>query len=495
MRLPALGAAIAFACFASLGSHAADVDDPDPYFELPEYVPRGSRIAPPQDYVARGSRVVPPQDYVARGSRVVPPQDYVGRGSRVAPPQDIVAPAPTPRLPPRESAPRTSPPPQVTCNRVWRCEDYECGWKSVCKPRPEPAPAPAAAPVPERYGSPRPPAAVPQVRPVPRLEPVVLAPAPIPAIETRAGNPLVLLGQRLFHDTRLSRTGRTACAVCHNPAYAYAQPRQVAQQDNGQPGKRNVPSLLNAGFLPALMWDGRFRSLEQQASGPFSTGEMGIDIAEAVRRLAADREYVYLFAAAFNERPSANAMAAALAAYQRTISAGTSRFDRYIANNRAVALTRMELDGYSMFQTTAGCSNCHQLQPTVNRRPSELRLFTDFGYHNLGIGYASGRFADPGRYRVTGVDTDFGAFRTPSLRNVAVTPPYMHDGSLATLEEVINYYDVGGRPNPYLSPFIRPLDLDQYEKAALLAFLRTLTDQQYEPRPVDRPTGLYSRID
>ena len=114
-----------------------------------------------------------------------------------------------------------------------------------------------------------------------------------------------------------------------------------------------------------------------------------------------------LFAAAFNDRPSANGMAAALAAYERTFSTGTSRFDRYIANNRAVTLTRMELDGYSIFQTTAGCSNCHQLQPTANRGTSALSLFTDFRFHNLGIGYAAGRFADPGRYRVTGVETDY----------------------------------------------------------------------------------------
>ena len=454
MRLPALGAAIAFASLASFGSQAADVDY---YYGYP--VPE----AP----------------------------GYVTRGSRLPPPPDLVVPAPTPKVVPREAAPRTTPAPQVTCTRVWRCDEYDdCAWKSVCKPRPEPAPA--------RYESPRPPAAVPQERPAPRPQPVVAQPvvlAPAPAIDSRSGNPLILLGQRLFHDTRLSRTGTTACAVCHISSYAYAQPRQVALMDNGQLGKRNVPSIINASLLPALMWDGRFRSLEQQAFGPFSTGEMGIDVAEAVRRLSADREYVYLFAAAFNDRPSANGMAAAIAAYERTFSTGTSRFDRYIANNRAASLTRMELDGYSVFTTTAGCSNCHQLQSTANRSASALSLFTDFRFHNVGIGYANGRFPDPGRYRVTGVDSDYGAFRTPSLRNVAVTPPYMHDGSLATLEAVIDYYDAGGRANPFLSRFIRPLELDDYEKAALVAFLRTLTDQQYEPKPIDRPTGLYSRID
>ena len=110
-------------------------------------------------------------------------------------------------------------------------------------------------------------------------------------------------------------------------------------------------------------------------------------------------------------------------------------------------------------------------------------MFTDFGFHNLGIGYAAGRFADTGRYQSSGDESDLGAFRTPSLRNVAVTAPYMHDGSLATLEDVIEFYDAGGRPNPNLSPFIRPLFLSDYEKAALVAFLQTLTDQ-YDPIPM-----------
>ena len=152
----------------------------------------------------------------------------------------------------------------------------------------------------------------------------------------RPGSPLILLGQRLFHDRRLSRTGNTACAVFHNPASAFAQPRQVARLDNGQPRRRNVPSLINAGVLPALMWDGRFRSLEQQAFGPFVTGEMGMDVAEAERRLKSDPEYVRLFRGALNDRPSANGMATALAAYQPTLISGASRFDRFIVNNRAV---------------------------------------------------------------------------------------------------------------------------------------------------------------
>jgi cytochrome c peroxidase len=298
------------------------------------------------------------------------------------------------------------------------------------------------------------------------------------------GSRLILLGQKLFYDGRLSRTGLTACATCHDPHYAFAQPTRVSQSDTGQLGLRNAPSLINAGVLPVLMWDGRFRTLEQQATSPFLRGEMGIDIREAERRLNSDAEYLHMFQAALSSRPSASGMARALAAYQRTLISETSRFDRFISNNKAANLTSLELDGLLLFERKAGCSICHQLEPSGNYQTSGLRLFTDFGFHNLGIGYAAGRFADTGRYRASGDESDLGAFRTPSLRNVAVTAPYMHDGSLATLEDVIDFYDAGGRPNPNLSPFIRPLFLSAYEKAALIAFLRTLTDQQYDRTPL-----------
>lgn len=303
-----------------------------------------------------------------------------------------------------------------------------------------------------------------------------------PAPNTRY---LTLLGQKLFYDRRLSRTGMTACATCHDPNYAFAQPARVSRSDNGQLGVRNAPSLINAGFLPVLMWDGRFRTLEQQATSPFLRGEMGIDVREAERRLNFDAEYLHLFQAALNSQPSASGMAIALAAYQRTLISEANRFDRFISNDRATYFTDLELNGFRLFENKAGCNICHQFQPLGNNRAG-IRLFTDFGFHNLGIGYMAGRFADTGRYRTTGDESDLGAFRTPSLRNVAVTAPYMHDGSLATLEEVIDFYDAGGRPNPNLSPLIRPLFLSPYEKAALAAFLRTLTDQPYDPIPMSQ---------
>jgi cytochrome c peroxidase len=291
---------------------------------------------------------------------------------------------------------------------------------------------------------------------------------------------LVLLGKKLFFDARLSETGNTACASCHDPRYAYAEPRRVSISDNGRPGQRNAPSLLDVAFRPRLMWDGNFRSLEEQALSPFQRGEMGIGVDLALRRVRSDRRYVHLFRAALGQRPTPQGMARALAAFQRTLVSGPSRVDRFLLSKEPL-LTPLEHDGLQIFNGEAGCSNCHQ--PFPSRRDGRVHgrpLFTDFQFHNLGIGFRPDGLVDPGRIKLSRIDADWGAFRTPSLRNVAMAPPYMHDGSLATLEEVVEFYNAGARPNPNLSPLIRPLFLGPYEKAALVAFLRALTDQGYE---------------
>ena len=301
-------------------------------------------------------------------------------------------------------------------------------------------------------------------------------------------NTLAVLGQKLFFDARLSRTGTTACASCHHPGYAFAEPRRVSVSDSGNAGRRNAPSLINAGYLTALMLDGRFRTLEQQALSPFRRGEMGISVDEAVHRLNSDAEYVHLFRRSFDRQPSPDGIARALAAYQRTLVSGENRVDRYLRSEPGI-LSRLEHDGFVIFDSKAACSSCHRVavsrsDPWTYAPP----LFTDMRFHNLGVGYRAGRFADPGRYGVSGVESDLGAFRTPSLRNVARTAPYMHDGSLTTLEDVVDFYDAGGRTNPNLSLRIRPLFLSDYEKAALAAFLRALTDRQLEHV---RPAGLW----
>jgi cytochrome c peroxidase len=300
--------------------------------------------------------------------------------------------------------------------------------------------------------------------------------------EPSTGSSAASLGEKLFFDTRLSRTGATACASCHRPEYAFAEPRRVSVSDSGRRGERNAPSLVNVGYVPALMWDGRFRTLEQQALSPFLRGEMGITVEEAEYRLRRDPEYVYLFDLAFGRPPSADGLAAALAAYQRTLVSGESRFERFLRTSDPRILTALEREGYGIFDGRARCSTCHHFsRPRADPWREIPLLLTDSQFHNLGIGYRSGRFADPGRFSVTGRERDVGAFRTPSLRNLDPTGPYMHDGSLATLEEVVEFYARGGRPNPYLSPLLRPLFLTSYEKAALIAFLRSLNEPEYAP--------------
>src|SRR5262245_12548460 len=298
--------------------------------------------------------------------------------------------------------------------------------------------------------------------------------------EPSTGSNAASLGEKLFFDTRLSRTGATACASCHRPEYAFAEPRRVSVSDSGRRGERNAPSLVNVGYLPELMWDGRVRTLESQALSPFRRGEMGITVEEAEFRLRRDPEYVYLFDLAFGRPPSAQGMAAALATYQRTLVSAENRFERFLRTNDARILPPLERDGYAIFDGRAQCSQCHHFsRPPADPWRQAPLLLTDWRFHNLGIGYRSGRFRDPGRLSVTGRERDAGAFRTPALRNLDPTGPYMHDGSLATLEEVVEFYDRGGRANPYLSPLLRPLFLTSYEKAALVAFLRSLNDPQF----------------
>jgi cytochrome c peroxidase len=292
---------------------------------------------------------------------------------------------------------------------------------------------------------------------------------------------IIALGQKLFFDPQLSGSGRTACAACHNPDFAYGDPRPVSISDNGQPGLRNAPSLLNVGFRPHLMWDGRFGSLEEQAFGPFRPdGEMGIDIEGAAARISRNPNYRLQFSHAFGQPPSPEGIVAALAAFERTLVIGNSRFDGFVLNKDERALTSLEKYGLEVFRNRGHCVSCHTIfAPMVSAFP----LLTDFEFRNIGIGFSGDGFRDLGRGAVTLGEKDYGAFRTPSLRNVAVTGPYMHDGSLGTLEEVIAFYDAGGQPNPNQSPLLKPLGLTGEEMNGLVAFLHTLTDLEYQTTP------------
>ncbi|HMM77365.1 MAG TPA: cytochrome c peroxidase [Gammaproteobacteria bacterium] len=319
------------------------------------------------------------------------------------------------------------------------------------------------------------------------------------------GDAQIALGRKLFFDRRLSHNDTLACAGCHVPDQGFTNNELMTPIGiEGRTVKRNAPTLLNVGFLPRLFQDARESRLEQQVWGPLlAFNEMGNpSIGYVLDELAALPEYAPLFAAAFPDEPQVtmNTLAAALAAYERALVAGDSDFDRWRYGGEATALSAVARRGFELFTGKAGCSACHLLG-------EESALFTDHGLHNTGIGYrhsmrksgggtldvlvAPGqRLAvagadiaassetppnDLGRYEVTLDPADRWRYRTPSLRNVALTAPYMHDGSLPTLAAVIDFYAAGGVPNEGLDPRVRPLALSAAERDALRAFLESLT--------------------
>jgi cytochrome c peroxidase len=284
-----------------------------------------------------------------------------------------------------------------------------------------------------------------------------------------ADNPVtpakVALGRRLFFDPILSADRTVACASCHDPARGFAGAEAVAVGVGGRTGRRHAPSLLNVAYGASFFWDGRAASLEEQALLPIQDPlEMGSSPAEAVRRLRADPGYVAQFRDAFADEVTAPNLARALASFERTLLAGDSRVDRFRASEFA-ALTEDERQGLWLFESRGGCWRCHGGS-----------TFSDGRFHNTGVGWRA-ESADRGRAEVTGHDRDLGGFKTPSLRDVARTAPYMHDGSLATLDEVVRYYSRGGNPNPHLDPTIKPLHLSDQDVRHLVAFLRALTSE------------------
>jgi cytochrome c peroxidase len=272
-------------------------------------------------------------------------------------------------------------------------------------------------------------------------------------------NPLtaekVALGRRLFHDTRLSRNRTISCASCHDPGRAFSTSRALAIGVGGRVGRRNAPAIINRGYGKAFFWDGRSASLEEQVLQPIQdANEMDLTLDEARARIGIEP----------------TSIAEALASYVRTVLAGDSPFDRFVNGDRS-ALTAHEQRGLRLFRGTANCTACH-IGPN----------FTDEQFHNTGIAWkvGSNAFADPGRFAVSRNEIDRGAFKTPTLREVARTAPYMHDGSLATLEDVVDYYDRGGNHNPQLDPELHPLRLDSEDKRAIVAFLKALSGRVVE---------------
>lgn len=290
-----------------------------------------------------------------------------------------------------------------------------------------------------------------------------LPPVPIPADNPQT-NAKISLGRQLYFEGRLSSDGTISCASCHDPKHAWADTESVSAGVAHKLGKRNSPSIINAAYIIPQFWDGRAVQLEKQAVGPVQNPiEMDLTEKELNHRLNHIPGYVTQFQAVFGAKPNIDLLAKAIASFERTIISNDSPYDKYLKGDKT-ALSVSALRGLQIFNGKGGCTNCHS-------GPA----FSDSSYHNLGVGYVNGKYKDPGRYDVTMNPSDVGAFLTQKLRCVELTPPYMHDGSVPTLEGVIELYDRGGVPNPHLDKDMKPLHLTTQEKSDLVAFLKSLT--------------------
>lgn len=277
------------------------------------------------------------------------------------------------------------------------------------------------------------------------------------------------LGKRLFFDPRLSGNGKMSCATCHDPDKGWSDGLPTARGHEGKTLARATPTIVNVGFNKILMWDGREATLEDQALGPIlNPDEMANNIDNLVKTLKSVPGYVEAFKAAYYGLPiSATTIRRSIAMYQRMVVANKSPFDRWLAGDEG-AMTNEQLTGLDVFvnPNKGNCASCH--------RPPN---FADNGFHNIGLKSFGDTNPDLGRNRVIAVDITKGAFKTPPLRNIAMTAPYFHDGSAATLSAVIQHYMSGGAVKTNLSPNMKILRIDQNERKALVAFLNALTSE------------------
>lgn len=290
--------------------------------------------------------------------------------------------------------------------------------------------------------------------------------APLPALSPGGSDNKdeIELGRLLFFETRLSLDKSMSCATCHDPAKGFSDGKALSVGFAGKTLRRHSPTILNSAFNTVQFWDGRSHSLEDQALGPITNpDEMNMVNAElAVERLNKVALYRELFQKAYGQGPTIKGIARAISAFERTLITPDSPFDKYLRGDKN-ALAAAEKRGLLLFISKASCSQCHN---GVN--------LTDNEFHNLG----NNKSADPGRFQVTGAEKDRAAFKTPTLRNIALTAPYMHHGSLKTMEEVVDYYNRGGGAGPNKSSMIVKLFLTNQEKRDLVAFLKTLTGTQ-----------------
>ncbi len=301
----------------------------------------------------------------------------------------------------------------------------------------------------------------------------VKPPLGLPPLSWPAKNPYSAakaeLGRYLYFDKRLSADDTVSCASCHDPQFAFTDGAAVSTGIRKQKGNRSAPTIINRAYTLAQFWDGRAATLEDQAKGPMANPiEMGNTHESIVGRLQKVAGYRPMFTAAFgSDEITIDRVAMAIACFERTVLSGNAPYDRYKLGNKH-ELTPPQIRGMSVFFDKAKCDKCH-----------EGANFTLNAYANLGVGSDK---ADPdvGRFAVTKNPRDWGVFKTPTLREIARTAPYMHDGSLKTLEEVVEFYDKGGVKNKNLDENIKPLHLTDQEKGDLVAFLRALSGEGWQ---------------
>lgn len=341
--------------------------------------------------------------------------------------------------------------------------------------------------------------------------PLGLPPTPIPADNPQTPAKIAL-GDKLFHDKRFSIDGTVSCATCHDDKLAFTDGKPVSTGHHGLTGTRNAPTVANAAFYTSQFWDGREPELEGQSKQPFiNPVEGGLPNHEPILQIVrSDPDYKKAFSEVFSiggDKLTMTHVAQAIASFERAQVTGDSPFDRYQFGGDKNALNAAQIRGLQLFIGQGRCVSCHTIE-------HDHALFTDSKFHNIGIGITAmqadvprlaGAFLEAkakggqvdemvltdkksselGRFAVTDKMTEVGAFKTPTLRNIAVTAPYMHDGSLKTLKEVVTHYNNGGvtpataKVNDYLSGGIRPLNLTDAQLDDLVAFLNALTSPQY----------------
>jgi cytochrome c peroxidase len=279
-----------------------------------------------------------------------------------------------------------------------------------------------------------------------------------------ADNPLTVekieLGKILFFDPRLSVDNTVSCSTCHNPKSGWSNGEAFATGVRGQKGGRSAPTVINSGYQSFQFWDGRAWQLEGQALGPIQNPiEMDMKLDDLVVKLNKIEGYRERFQKVFGTDVTSDGIAKAISSFERTVLSGDAPFDRFKAGDKT-ALSDAAQRGFKIYSNKGHCSACHT-------GPN----FTDGAFHNLGVSF-NAKEKDPGRFSESKQVGDTGAFKTPTLREIGRTAPYMHDGSLKTLEDVVDYYNKGGTTNPHLDEEIFPLKLTKEEAADLITFLK-----------------------